>query len=224
MLIDEQGRIASQGLVNNREQLESLLTAKELGRPIASGVSAKTSSRSAIRQREGSYPMSKADSYLEAGSRKLASLSSRRGLLAKMAGVLIGAAVLYPVLPIARSRAGAKDGPAGLDIGSCDYWKYCGLGGNLCTCCGGSSNQCAVGTVPSKVYWVGTCKSASDGKDYMIAYRDCCGQSPCGQCFCDTSKGAKPGYTMGLHQDMDWCMDNESLAIYCTTATVVGEA
>jgi len=167
--------------------------------------------------------MSSFDKWVESPTRRLAAFTSRRSLLSRLGGYLVGASAVAAALPVARGAQAAATS-AGLDESACDYWKYCGLGGNLCSCCGGSSHECPVGTEPSKVYWVGTCKSAGDGKNYIIAYRDCCGQTACGKCLCVSSKGSRPGYTMGLNQDMNWCVGNTTIAAYCTTATVQGLA
>src|SRR5699024_11783589 len=48
---------------------------------------------------------------------------------------------------------------------SCDYWRYCGVDGFLCTCCGGTATSCPPGAEPSPIAWVGTCHNPKDGKD-----------------------------------------------------------
>lgn len=168
--------------------------------------------------------MRRVDEAFENYSRKLAQQSSRRDFMTKIGRIFVGAAFLTPVLPISRSLGAARtDGDGGSET-SCDYWKYCGLGGNLCACCGGSSHQCPVGTTVSKLYWVGTCKSAADGKNYIVAYRDCCGQTACGKCLCINSRGERPGYNMGLNGEVDWCMGDDTAAVHCTTSAVLGSA
>lgn len=149
----------------------------------------------------------------------LAGRSSRRGALARIGRVLVGAAVL-PVLPVARGRAAEGDAPEE----RCDYWKYCSADGFLCTCCGGGITECPPGTSPSKLSWVGTCHNPEDKKDYLISYTDCCGGGACNRCNCTNSQGERPGYAMGLHNDVNWCMGNESTIYNCTIVLTLGEA
>ena len=167
--------------------------------------------------------MQELDTFVERSSRTIAGYSSRRGVLAAIGRLLIGGALLVPVLPVARAFGATPPSSEGdKESEDCDYWKYCGMAGSLCSCCGGSSHQCPVGTEPSKVHWVGTCKSASDGKNYIVAYHDCCGQAACGKCWCENEVGNRPGYVMGLHGNVDWCMANNTLPAMCTTATIMG--
>jgi methylamine dehydrogenase light chain len=165
--------------------------------------------------------MSAIDDRLEAAARRLAMQTSRRGLLARLGRALLGAAAAAgPLLPI--SRAAAADRRT-QDPNSCDYWKYCSVDGFLCSCCGGSSTQCPPGTEPSKLSWVGTCRSAADGKDYLISYNDCCGATSCGRCICNSNIGDRPGYSMGVHNDINWCMGNGTTVYHCTVSLVVGQ-
>jgi hypothetical protein len=72
--------------------------------------------------------------------------------------------------------------------------------------------------------WVGTCRSHTDGRDYLISYTDCCGKASCGRCGCNANDGDRPGYEMGVHNDINWCMGNTESTIYnCTVALVLGE-
>jgi len=79
------------------------------------------------------------------------------------------------------------------------------------------------GTEVSKVTWVGTCHNPYDGKSYLISYNDCCGATTCNRCGCNFNEGERPGYRMGVHNDINWCMANSSTNTYhCTVAAVVG--
>ncbi|GAB4173051.1 MAG: hypothetical protein OHK0026_00050 [Rhodocyclaceae bacterium] len=168
------------------------------------------------------------DDFFERGVRSVARRTSRRSALARIGRVLVGSAFVLPVLPfdrIARQAEAAQKKPAQPDETHCDYWRYCALDGYLCSCCGGSASACPPGTTASKVSWIGTCHNPNDGKDYLISYNDCCGKGSCGRCLCNTNQGERPGYRMGLHNDINWCMANtDSTMFHCTTAVVVGLA
>jgi methylamine dehydrogenase light chain len=170
--------------------------------------------------------MSRFDGLFEAAARDVAARTSRRSVLARIGKTLIGAAALMPVLPIDRlmSAANAATAAAASDL-SCDYWKYCAVDGFLCGCCGGSSHECPAGTEISKISWIGTCHNKNDGKNYLVSYNDCCGQTGCTQCFCNNNVGDRPGYTIGAHNDINWCMGNSNSTTYhCTVAAIVGKA
>ena len=90
--------------------------------------------------------------------------------------------------------------------------------------CGGSASECPPGTTVSKVGWVGTCHNKQDGKNYLIKYADCCGKSSCGQCYCGANENERPGYRMGVFNDINWCMADERTVVHCTLTLVVGTA
>ena len=129
------------------------------------------------------------------------------------------------MLPFDRSaRAqGASPAPEKTDT-DCDYWRYCALDGFLCSCCGGSITSCPPGTEPSTVTWVGTCQNPKDGKDYMVSYNDCCGKTTCGRCLCNSNVRERPGYLLGVHNDINWCMANQPSMYHCTVSVIVGVA
>ena len=162
------------------------------------------------------------DGCTSKGARNLARHSSRRGFLGQLSTVILGASVL-PLLPVSRSF-----GSEGLkEIGdpqSCDYWRYCALGGTLCSCCGGSATACPPGAEPSPITWVGTCRNPVDDKDYLISYNDCCGKEICARCFCHRTERDKPVYFPSKSNDILWCFGTESHAYHCTVALVVGTA
>lgn len=166
------------------------------------------------------------DRLFERSARGLATRSSRRGALARISRTAIGGAMLFPVLPFDRTNPHAQAAPKpGENTTSCEYWRYCAFDGYLCSCCGGSPSTCPPGTDASTVAWIGTCRNPRDGRDYLISYNDCCGKASCGRCFCNTNHGERPGYAMGIHNDINWCMANTaSQMFHCTTAVVVGVA
>ncbi len=172
------------------------------------------------------------DRLVERSARALARRTSRRSVLARAGAALVGAAAL-PLLPVARaaddeSRVPAPDdarleAPAG-DPQSCSYWRHCAIDGFLCSCCGGSQNTCPPGTEMSPVTWIGTCRHPGDGKDYIISYNDCCGQSLCMRCRCSRTEGERPVYYTSRNNDLLWCFGTKSRAVNCSVAVVLGVA
>jgi methylamine dehydrogenase light chain len=161
------------------------------------------------------------DKTAEKASRTLARLTSRRGVLSTLGKLIVGGAFL-PLLPIDRTYG--RTDPHQTDATKCDYWKYCAMDGQLCSCCGGTGTQCPPGTEASKVSWVGTCHNAQDSKNYLVSYMDCCGRSSCGQCYCSANVGERPGYEMAVHNDVNWCMANSQASYHCTVSVIVGVA
>ena len=82
------------------------------------------------------------DKMSERLTRNLARFSSRRGFLSKFGAALL-AAPLFPLLPVARAAKGDEPktdferNAQATDDTKCNYWKYCGSDGILCSCCGG---------------------------------------------------------------------------------------
>lgn len=159
------------------------------------------------------------DRAAEAAVRSAATRIGRRRFLARLGGFIVGAGVI-PVLPYAKAVA-ADDDERERD---CDYWRYCAIDGNLCACCGGSATRCPPGSVLSAVNWVGTCRNDEDGRTYLVSYSDCCGKAPCGRCRCVHNLRERPPYRMGVNNDVNWCMSNDSIGYHCTIAVVVGLA
>jgi methylamine dehydrogenase light chain len=160
------------------------------------------------------------DHLIERFSRELAKRTSRRSALGFLGKLLLGSAVV-PLLPVHRVKAAEHAGKDGNPL-SCDYWRYCGLDGFLCGCCGGSATECAPGTMMSPTSWVGTCHNPSDGKDYIIAYRDCCGKDFCNRCYCQNNTGDLPVYRTQLDNTVYWCFGSQSYFVNCTTAVSLG--
>lgn len=165
------------------------------------------------------------DRLTESGSRHLAHKTSRRSALTQLGAFLVGGAAL-PLLPVARAEnASARQAePRTGDPTSCDYWRYCAIDGFLCSCCGGSVNQCPPGTEMSPITWIGTCENPQDGRSYIISYNDCCGKQSCGNCLCNRNEGDRPMYRPDKNNDLNWCLGTSSAAYNCSTAVVIGVA
>jgi methylamine dehydrogenase light chain len=168
------------------------------------------------------------DNRTERMTRTVAHKNGRRSFLTK-AGVAVAGGGLLPVLPFDRNfgQAFANETAEAADPNdptSCDYWRYCALDGALCNDCGGTLTSCPPGSEASKVSWVGTCHNPNDDKDYLVSYNDCCGKAMCNGNACLTSERERPGYQMGLHNDINWCMANTSQGYHCTVAVLVGIA
>lgn len=166
------------------------------------------------------------DRFTERSTRTVAQNTGRRGFLVGVSKLLVAGAFALPVLPFDRTAQAAghndnkkKAAPTDTD---CDYWRYCSVDGFLCSCCGGTMTTCPPGTTPSAVSWVGTCRNPADGRDYLVSYNDCCGKTTCGRCECNTNIRERPGYRMGVHNDINWCMANQSSLYHCTVSIIVG--
>lgn len=169
------------------------------------------------------------DRISENSARKLARNTGRRSFFSRLGAVMVGGAAI-PLLPVARAAEGSRapapnesgiEGDPG-DPTSCEYWRYCALGGFLCSCCGGSQNTCPPGSEMSPITWIGTCHNPADNKDYVISYNDCCGKGGCGRCFCHRDEGERPLYRPSLANDINWCLGTKSPAYHCSTAVVIG--
>lgn len=169
----------------------------------------------------------------EQATRHIARRSSRRGFIGRLGALLAGTAGL-PLLPVARASApaAAPDVPAQStgnpndpgDPSTCEYWRYCGIDGFLCSCCGGTQNACPPGTEMSPLTWVGTCRNPADGLNYVISYNDCCGKSSCGRCMCNRNEDDRPVYRPAANNDIDWCIGTSNNVYHCSTAVILGLA
>ncbi|GBU10263.1 hypothetical protein AwWohl_14010 [Gammaproteobacteria bacterium] len=166
------------------------------------------------------------DQLSEKIARQASSVGSRRSFIKKLGAAIVGATI--PVLPIARGDAlkGSESAASGLkeegDPLSCEYWRYCGVDGFLCSCCGGNVTTCPPGTEMSPLTWVGSCLNPTDGKKYLISYNDCCGATSCGVCLCGRNDDDLPMYRADKNNDINWCLGTGSIVYNCTTALVIG--
>jgi methylamine dehydrogenase light chain len=177
------------------------------------------------------------DHLAERASRAVARRTSRRHVITILGGLLVGSSGL-PLLPVARG-AGKSDVPADPNSGerpprstgnpqdpgdptSCDYWRYCGIDGALCSCCGGSVNSCPPGTEMSPITWIGTCRNPADERHYIISYNDCCGGAACGRCQCHRNEGDQPIVRPQKNNEITWCFGTQSQSYSCSTARILG--
>jgi methylamine dehydrogenase light chain len=170
------------------------------------------------------------DNWGERLTRRLAGQLSRRSALARL-GALLVAAPAFPLLPVQRARA--ADASGGTDFSraaqttddqACNYWRYCGIDGNLCSCCGGSTHSCPPGSQPSPTSWIGSCINPADQRSYLIAYRDCCGSSVCNKCSCLNTDHAMPIYRPQANNHVIWCIGTNTFEYHCSMAVLVGLA
>lgn len=167
--------------------------------------------------------MNNLDRWFAGVSRNVARHTSRRSFLTVLGATLVGVAG-FPVLPVARA-AGQGEGTgadAVQDPNQCEYWRNCGMDGFLCGCCGGSSTSCPPGTEMAKTTWIGTCRDPADGKDYIIAYNDCCGKSTCNRCMCSRNEGDRPIYYPAKSNNINWCASATTNVYHCTTTLLLG--
>lgn len=168
------------------------------------------------------------DSFFETSSRQLARRLSRRSALGRLGAILIATSAV-PLLPVARgSEPRGETGKVPVEPGDptkCDYWRYCAIDGFLCGCCGGSPHACPPGTEPSPITWVGTCRNPGDGRNYVVSYNDCCGQTTCGRCLCNRNENDEPLYVPFRSNDYNWCAGSQAGIPYnCSMARIVGVA
>lgn len=175
------------------------------------------------------------DRLTETLARDTARTTSRRSVLAGISTLLLGGTAI-PLLPVARAASSGVEAYPGVGVqntgnpedpgnpADCDYWRYCGIDGFLCSCCGGTQNACPPGTEMSPLTWIGTCQNPADGKSYIISYNDCCGKTSCGRCLCNRNEGDKPTYRAQSNNDYNWCLGTNSSIYTCSTAVILGVA
>lgn len=161
-------------------------------------------------------------------TRHLAARVSRRSALARL-GALLAAAPVFPLLPVQRARAADKGtdfsrAAQSHDETACNYWRYCGMDGNLCSCCGGGPHSCPPGSQPSLTSWIGSCINPDDQRAYLIAYHDCCGANACNKCGCVNTDHAMPIYRPQANSHILWCFGTEGFEYRCSLAVLVGLA
>ncbi|NHN85592.1 methylamine dehydrogenase (amicyanin) light chain [Acetobacter musti] len=177
------------------------------------------------------------DRLTERLTRRMASHSSRRSFAGR-AGAWLTLGSMIPTLPVTRADAAPAAKPEGrpkaptpfaasaqtTDPTTCNYWRYCAIDGFLCAACGGGVHSCPPGTSPSPTSWIGTCFNPADGRSYLVAYRDCCGQDACSQPPCLGTEGDQPSYRPQANNDIIWCFGTGALIYNCSTSVIVGNA
>jgi len=139
-------------------------------------------------------------SPVELALTKLADSASRRGLLAKLGGGLLGllGVCLIPELPIDRrvTRVHAQS--------DCSTWYLCGIYGNLCTNCGGGLNWCPSPTSVGSGSWSACCTRWDDGYQETYTYEDCC-YVEAGYCWPFCANGSSQSAWCDSYNDVYWC-------------------
>lgn len=166
------------------------------------------------------------DSCVDHLCREIASRTSRRSFLGSLGLLIAGTAA--PLLPVLHgSGAKAEENPNDKttdDEHDCSYWKYCGIDGWLCSCCGGAIDMCPPGAIPSPIAWLGTCYNPADQKHYVISYNDCCGVQGCVRCYCNNNEDDREQYQPQRSNSITWCMGKANKAYHCSTARVLAVA
>src|SRR5262245_37679224 len=95
------------------------------------------------------------DNFGERVTVRLAAKTSRRSVLSKLGAVLV-AAPIFPLLPVERAKAADQVKETDFsraaqtnDESACNYWRYCGSDGFMCSCCGGGTHSCPPGSQTS---------------------------------------------------------------------------
>ena len=69
-----------------------------------------------------------------------------------------------------------------------------------------------------------THQSQTECNTTLVSYNDCCGKVACGRYLCNFNERERPGYRMGVHNDINWCMANTQTMYHCTVSAIVGTA
>lgn len=112
--------------------------------------------------------LSNLEEQLERAAVVLGQSTSRRSALATISKAVLGALGLTLVEPVVfdRRTAGSHN---------CGNWKYCGLYGTPCACCGsgGTDTKCPTFLTKSSSFWHRCCSG------WDVWYHDCCGSGSC---------------------------------------------
>jgi methylamine dehydrogenase light chain len=229
VLLDEAGRVRAKGLVNSREQLESLFTAKELERASVQEfvTGPHGASQSGTRKREHEM----AGRFLRALERAARRSSvSRRSALVGSAVCWSALAFTLPVLPfdrIARPPPAARGG--GKKKAPHVTTATTGATARSTASCApaAAARHRPARPEPKSPRCPGSAPAATrqDGKDYLISYNDCCGKTACGRCLCNTNLGERPAIAWACTTTSTGAWPTTSSTMFhCTTSVIVGLA
>lgn len=98
---------------------------------------------------------------------------------------------------------------------NCHEWCRCTMHGRLCSCRGGSDQQCPPGTVSSTQVWHFCCYDPRRNRAFIVASIDCCAPPPGLPCpsGCWCARG---------DPQPNWCPRPEQQEAICARARVVG--
>lgn len=105
----------------------------------------------------------------------------RRSFLARAGKVgmgALGAQIVTQVLPLDRRMAFAASNPC------TDDWRWCGMYGRRCNCCGGSAENCPPNSTRGS-FWTRCCNAGKNAY-YFMKYQDCC-RPATNPCSCSTA-------------------------------------
>ena len=169
------------------------------------------------------------DDFFENRTRAVAQHTSRRSALLKIGRVLVGSAFILPVLPFDRSpraqHGAVDDGKHDpLDpISAASTGATVRSTVTLCTCCGGSDYELPAGNgsvlsdLDRNLRKPGRRQTLSCQLQRLLRR-----QPPAAAVFVTKTKANDPAYRMGVHNDINWCMGNESSIYHCTVSIILG--
>ncbi len=114
--------------------------------------------------------------------------ASRRDFLTQLGKIMLAlvGASLARALPADRRVALAFNPPSPFN---CTDWRWCGMVGYPCACCGGGNGYCpGSGCSWGGTTWTACCEDPTSGCPRLISYWDCCGScSASCNCYCSNS-------------------------------------
>uniref|UniRef100_A0A7C2B2P0 Methylamine/Aralkylamine dehydrogenase light chain C-terminal domain-containing protein n=1 Tax=Thermomicrobium roseum TaxID=500 RepID=A0A7C2B2P0_THERO len=73
---------------------------------------------------------------------------------------------------------------------TCSDWRFCGHCGCRCTCRGGGDSTCPSGSSPGGAWYV--CCRDTQGRFWLVRYRDCCRPRQPGETSCPSPLSGCP--------------------------------
>jgi methylamine dehydrogenase light chain len=162
------------------------------------------------------------DRVLEGASRRIATGSTRRSLLARLSTLLLGA-VGVKVVAAAPFKPHLYEAAINESLAQdpCSAWEYCGIHGYPCSLCNPNDGDetCPAGTTMGTGYWAACCADTAS-YSWTLWYYDCCATPAAVTCPPNICKGSKDCDQANLA----WCpgFQNYNCTIYFNTGTFCG--